>query len=258
MMARNTLIDPRVVGLGLLSLAVWIGTTGSVVTGALWAGALLVLLLMLRAWVRERPALPRYSLVWVVTAAAMTMVLYLLFAPGGGVELYHVGPVRITGEALRAGAIMALRLLAFAFLAATAALLVPPLHLAAGLTRLLLPLRQLGVPVEQVFYFAFFLLKMFPFLVRETRIIRLAQESRGVVFSGPMIVRWRSFSALVLPVFSSAMRRSDQLALALASRGFDTRYVPAAATMLRLRRGDWVVVTALLAGWGVWLWLRLA
>jgi energy-coupling factor transport system ATP-binding protein len=130
--------------------------------------------------------------------------------------------------------------------------------MAAGFTRVLLPLKRAGVPVESVFYFVFFLLRMFPLLVRESHAIRLAQQSRGIRFSGSPLARWRSLPALALPVFAAALRRSDQLALTLAARGVDTGRTPAAVKMLRFHRPDWILTAALLAGWGLWAWSRLA
>jgi energy-coupling factor transport system permease protein len=257
-MVTQTRLDPRVVGFGLLSVSVWIATTVSLVTGGVWTAALFALLVALRRRSQDRAILPRYWLAWVALVAVLTLLLYLLFAPGNGGALYRFGPLRITDVGLRTGAQMALRLIAFALLAVSAVLLSAPLYLAAGLTRVLLPVRRLGVPVQQVFYFTFFLLRMLPFLVREARTIRLAQQSRGICFSGSWAVRWRSLPAVILPVFSAAMRRGDQLAMALAARGFDIRRTPATVTILRFRRRDWILATSLLAGWGVWAWSRLS
>ncbi|MEW5701398.1 MAG: energy-coupling factor transporter transmembrane component T, partial [Candidatus Zixiibacteriota bacterium] len=167
------------------------------------------------------------------------------------------GMLRLTEAGLLLGMRMGLRLMALAVLAALAALVTAPLGMAAGVTRTLLLLRRVGVRVETIFYFVFFVLRMFPLLVRESHAIRLAQQSRGIRFSGSLRARWRSLPALLVPVFAAALRRSDQLALALAARGMDVRRTPAMVLALRFRGIDWFLTVAALAGWAVWLWFRL-
>jgi len=201
--------------------------------------------------------LPRYWFTWLALSATLTMLMYLLFVPADGDVLYQFGFLRATESGLLTGARMGLRLVALVFLAALAATLSAPLSLAAGLTRVLLPLRRCRVPVETVFYFAFFLLRMFPLLVRESRLIRLAQQSRGIHFGGSSWDRVHSLPALIVPVFAAGMRRGDQLALALAARGFDTRRVPTVVTALRFHVIDWLLAGLLFVGWSLWVWLRI-
>ena len=69
-------------------------------------------------------------------------------------------------------------------------------------------------------------------------------------------IRIRS-AAVVVPVLAAGIRRSEQLALSLSARGFDTRCVPAAVTNLRFRAMDWALAGTLLAAWGLWVFVRL-
>lgn len=247
--------DPRTWVTGFVSVAVWVSASDRLIPLACACGILLAVLLLTQ-WNGQRPSggvNTRSMIVWALVAAAITIVLYAVFGPERGSRVINVSGLAIKIEALRLGLVMALRLIALLLSSAVLLANVPPLRLATGLTRLLMPLRHLGVPVPSFFYLAFFLTRMIPNLIMETRMIAMAQRSRGVA-----IKKWKSAPALVLPLFASSLRRSDNAALVLASRGFDPRRIPAGVRELRLATADYVALIALLCGWGLWLYLQFA
>ncbi|MEW5702388.1 MAG: energy-coupling factor transporter transmembrane component T [Candidatus Zixiibacteriota bacterium] len=250
-------IDPRAAGLVFLSTAVWVIATTSVAGGLAWALGLILLLAGMSRQGHASAPLPRRWLAWTLLVAVATALLYAIFVSAGDDIVLQWGMLRLTETGLLLGMRMGLRLMALAVLAALAALVTAPLGMAAGVTRTLLPLRRVGVPVETIFYFAFFVLRMFPLLVRESHAIRLAQQARGIRFAGSLWARWRSLPALLVPVFAAALRRGDQLALALAARGMDVRRTPAMVLALRFRGIDWFLSVVVFAGWAAWLWFRL-
>ncbi len=251
-------LDPRTVILLFLSGALWIGSCRTVWGAAVWVGIALLCALSFRR---------RDSLVigtgtslmrWAVPMAAVVALLYSLLQTDGGPALISLGPVQVGRDGLVTGIRLGLRLIAFAGLTAVVANLATPSGIASGMTRLLLPFGKLGLPVASVYYLMFFMLRMFPLLSQELQTIRLGQRSRGVRFDGPWRHRIRMSAGLIVPAFAAALRRSDRLSDALASRGFDVRRIPASVMELRLSSWDWVMLIVLAAGWAAWAVARLA
>ena len=245
-------LDPRAWVLGFLSSAIWISTSLSLIPLLIFAVALLLLLAVRRDRTHGMQMRLRTMILWVSSASLLTIVLYTVFGPSMDGDAVQVSGVHIQYDALSLGLIMAAKLSALLFLSGVLLSFVAPLTLATGITGLCLPSRHLGVPVANFFYLAFFLTRMIPRLIQELGILRLAQRSRGIAVS-----KWRSYHALALPMFASALRRSDSTALVLASRGFDSHRIPASVQALRYRKLDYVALVTIVAGWGVWLYLSL-
>ncbi|HWO56974.1 MAG TPA: energy-coupling factor transporter transmembrane component T [bacterium] len=248
--------DPCVWLAAYASAIVWIGlaTDGKVLLG--WLSALALLLFAQAARGRLDWRAVRQVFVWVMVSGALTVLLYLLLGPESGSDGLRLWGVVIPRERLALGAGMGLRLAALICASVLLVTAVAPLRLAAGVTRWLLPLRHLGLPVAQFYYLAFFLVAMVPNFLNESRLIRLAQNSRGIGGGGGLIARARAYPSLVVPVFAAAIRRSDAIALVLASRGFDTARIPAAVHGLRLGTIDYIGLGLLAAGWIVWILAR--
>ena len=185
--------------------------------------------------------------------ALVVTVMYTLFQPGGAHPLGRLGPLQISAEGLSMGIRLGLRFLAFAGLAAAVTMLANSSGLAAGVTRLLLPLRAIGLQVASLYFLMFFMFRMYPILSEELQTIRMGQRSRGVRFDGPWHTRIRASTAIVIPAFAAALRRADRLSAALASRGFDVRRVPREVLSMRFAIRDWLAALLLIAGWTAWL-----
>ena len=80
-------------------------------------------------------------------------------------------------------------------------------------------------------------LRFIPTLLDETERIMKAQASRGVDFNhGGIFKRFGAVIALIIPLFVSALERSEELANAMIVRGYDPR---ANRTRYRLLRFSW-------------------
>jgi energy-coupling factor transporter transmembrane protein EcfT len=191
-------------------------------------------------------------MLWVLVAAALTILLYAIFGPTTTGRVVQLAGVRIAIDPLLLGVVMAAKLVALLLLSNVLLRCVSPLALATGITGLLMPLRYLGVPLSNFFYLAFFLTRMIPNLLSESRLIALAQRSRGVPTR-----TWTAYPALALPMFASALRRSDSMTIVLTSRGFDTSRIPAIVSSLRFTATDYLALTILTMGWALWIYLQV-
>ena len=94
-----------------------------------------------------------------------------------------------------------------------------PNHLTDGLERLLRPLRLFKVPVHEISMMMSIALRFIPILMEETDKIMKAQMARGADFeSGSLINRAKSLVPLLVPLFISAFRRANDLAMAMEAR----------------------------------------
>ena len=88
-----------------------------------------------------------------------------------------------------------------------------PILLTDGLESLLNPLKALKVPVHELAMIMSIALRFIPTLIEETDKIMSAQRARGAEFeSGNLMPRAKALIPLLVPLFISAFRRSDELA----------------------------------------------
>lgn len=250
-MTTSTLtFDPRIAIAGFISVVIWISTVDSLATSLIWLSAAFLTLTL--ATIRHDRALLWRAFLSALVAASLILVLFLLFDPAHGGSPIQIGPLKTSSGSLFAGMRMAARLMSLVLVATLFLAHVDALRLSAGVTKLLMPLRHVGVPVLNVFYFSYFLIAMTPLLVDESRVIRMAQRSRGWNTGSGLWTRLRSTNALILPTLSAGLRRGDQIAMALSARGFSPDIVPSIIKRLRLGMRDWISLAILAGGWVLW------
>jgi energy-coupling factor transport system permease protein len=94
-----------------------------------------------------------------------------------------------------------------------------PNQLTDALEDLLRPLRKLHVPVHEIAMMMSIALRFIPILMEETDKIRTAQMARGADFeSGNLIQKIKALVPLLVPLFVSAFRRANDLAMAMEAR----------------------------------------
>lgn len=94
-----------------------------------------------------------------------------------------------------------------------------PISLTDGIEHLLGPFRKIGVPAHELAMMMSIALRFIPTLLEETDKIMKAQTARGADFeSGGIISRAKSLIPLLVPLFISAFRRADELAVAMEAR----------------------------------------
>ena len=94
-----------------------------------------------------------------------------------------------------------------------------PIMLTDGLESLLGPLKKIRVPVHELTMIMSIALRFIPLLIEETDKIMSAQRARGADFdSGNLMQRARALIPLLVPLFVSALRRAEELAVAMECR----------------------------------------
>ena len=94
-----------------------------------------------------------------------------------------------------------------------------PIALTDGLELLLNPLKKLKVPVHEMTIMMSMALRFIPTLIEETDKIMSAQKARGADFeTGSLVERAKALLPVLVPLFVSAFRRADELAVAMESR----------------------------------------
>lgn len=94
-----------------------------------------------------------------------------------------------------------------------------PIALTNGLEILMMPLTKIGVPSHEIAMMMTIALRFIPTLLEETDKIMKAQMARGADFeTGNLVQRAKALVPLLVPLFISAFRRADDLAIAMESR----------------------------------------
>lgn len=94
-----------------------------------------------------------------------------------------------------------------------------PIALTDGLELLLNPLKKVKLPVHEMTIMMSMALRFIPTLIEETDKIMSAQKARGADFeTGSLMDRAKALLPVLVPLFVSAFRRADELAVAMESR----------------------------------------
>ncbi len=154
----------------------------------------------------------------IILLLMITLVFNLFFTSGGNV-LVSVGILKITDEGLRASVYMGLRLVYLIVGSSLMTLTTTPNALTDGIESLLRPLNKVKVPVHEIAMMMSIALRFIPILLEETDKIMKAQIARGAdLESGSIIERAKSMIPILVPLFVSAFRRANDLAMAMEAR----------------------------------------
>ena len=151
-------------------------------------------------------------------------------------------PLRLTAEGMAQGALFGLRLAILILVASLLTLTTSPIDLTDGLERLMAPLRRVRVPVHELAMMMVIALRFIPLLIEEADRLRKAQISRGASFEGGWIRKAKSLIPLLVPLFLSAFRKADQLALAMEARSYRGGEGRTSFTQLKLEAKDRVAL----------------
>ena len=148
---------------------------------------------------------------------AITMVFNILFTPGE--VLVRIWKITITREGVAMACRMSVRLIFLMIGSSLMTLTTTPNQLTDALESLLGPLKKIHVPVHEISMMMSIALRFIPILLEETDKIMKAQMARGADFeSGNLVQRTKAMVPLLVPLFVSAFRRADELALAMEAR----------------------------------------
>ncbi len=182
-----------------------------------------------------------------------TMTLHLFLTPGP--EIFRVGPIAGTWSGLVQGLFIGVRLVILIMFTSLLTLTTSPIELTDGLEDILKPFKRIGVPAHELAMMMTIALRFIPTLLEEAERIMRAQMARGADFeSGNMVKRAKSLVPLLVPLFVSAFRRADDLAMAMEARGYRGGEGRTRMRVFRLQTRDFVafglviVVTLLVIG----------
>ena len=153
----------------------------------------------------------------IVFLLLITVVFNLFLTPG--TPLIHLWKLTITYEGLALASMMAVRLIFLIIGSSVMTLTTTPNHLTDGLESLMNPMKKIHVPVHEISMMMSIALRFIPILLEETDKIMKAQMARGADFeSGSIIKRAKNLVPLLVPLFISAFRRANDLAMAMEAR----------------------------------------
>ena len=148
---------------------------------------------------------------------AFTAVLNLFYTPGTVIAQFWI--FHVTREGVITAIAMMLRISLLIMGTFLLTYTTSPIRLTDGLEDLLGPLKKLGVPVHELAMMMSIALRFIPTLIEETDKIMSAQRARGADFeSGNLLQRAKALIPLLVPLFVSAFRRADELAVAMECR----------------------------------------
>jgi len=180
---------------------------------------------------------------------ALTVVLNMFFSGiQGGTPLFSIGPVAVTREAFLRALFIGTRLIGLVIVTSLLTYTTSPVELTDGMERLLRPFRRIGVPAHELAMMMTIALRFIPTLLQETEKIMKAQMARGAEFArGGLLRRARAMIPILVPLFVSAFRRADELALAMEARCYRGGEGRTRLKQLRFASRDAVAVVVTLA-----------
>ena len=145
-------------------------------------------------------------------------VIFNLFLTEG-TPVFHIWKLTVTKEGIYLAAFMMVRLIFLIMGSSLMTLTTTPTHLTDGLEKALSPLKVIKVPVHEISMMMSIALRFIPILLEETDKIMKAQIARGAdMESGNLIQKAKAMIPILVPLFVSAFRRANDLAMAMEAR----------------------------------------
>ena len=187
-----------------------------------------------------------------------TAVLNLFFVSGEGEPLVHFWVLNIYAEGLRYAILMAVRVMALIAGTSLLTYTTSPIVLTDAIEQLLKPLGRLHFPVHELAMMMSIALRFIPTLIEETDKIMNAQKARGAMLdNGSMMERVKALVPVLIPLFISAFRRADELAMAMECRCYRGGDGRTRLKVLRCEKQDYIDLAVCIACFAVILASRL-
>ena len=159
------------------------------------------------------------SLKPIVPIVLFTAVLNLFFVTGEGEPLVHIWVLKIYGEGIRYAILLTVRVCALIAGTSLLTYTTSPIVLTDAIENLLRPLAKIHFPVHELAMMMTIALRFIPTLIEETEKIMNAQKARGAMLdNGKFMDRIKALVPVLIPLFISAFRRADELAMAMECR----------------------------------------
>ena len=179
------------------------------------------------------------SLKPIVPIVLFTAVLNLFFVPGEGEPLVHIWVLKIYGEGIRYAILLTVRVCALIAGTSLLTYTTSPIVLTDAIENLLRPLAKIHFPVHELAMMMTIALRFIPTLIEETEKIMNAQKARGAMIdNGTFTQRIKALVPVLIPLFISAFRRADELAMAMECRCYHGGEGRTRLKQLHMHRSD--------------------
>lgn len=229
-------LDPRSKILAVLIYIVALFLAKNALSYALLAAALLVCV----AISRVKPAALFKGLKPLLFIVVFTALLNLFYIRTGEV-LFSWWKLVITVDGVQTAIFMVLRIVLLVSSTFMLTYTTAPMALTDGLESLLSPLKVFHAPVHEFAMMMSIAMRFIPTLVEEADKIMNAQKARGADFeNGRLTERAKALLPLLIPLFVSAFRRADELAVAMESRCYHGGEGRTRLKQLKMAACDWL------------------
>ena len=153
----------------------------------------------------------------VLLIICFTLLVNLFMIPGD--VLVQFWRLKITMQGVETAAFMGIRLVLLIIGSSLLTLTTRPISLTDGIESLLSPFKRLGLPAHELAMMMTIALRFIPTLLEETDKIMKAQQARGADFeTGNILRRAKALVPILVPLFISAFRIAQDLAMAMEAR----------------------------------------
>ncbi len=206
-----------------------------------WAYLTCFLFLLVAIIVSQVPLKSILKSVKAILFVVLVTVLINVFFHDEGKVLFSWWKITITDDGLIFASKMAMRLVFLVISTSLVTLTTTPVSLTDGMESLLRPLKVIRFPVHDMAVIMSIALRFIPSFTEEIDKIMMAQKARGASFDhGNIFKRARSLLPVLIPLFVSAFRRADELALAMDARCYNATEKRTKMKVLKFRLSDLV------------------
>lgn len=174
---------------------------------------------------------------------AFTFLLHIFITKDGSVLVEIFSFEIYTGGVIQGFAI-SMRFFLLILMTSLLTLTTTPIEITDAVEDMLHPLKKLKFPVHELALMMSISLRFIPTLMQETDKISKAQASRGVDFrTGPVKERIQAVVPLLVPLFVSAFKRAEELAMAMEARGYQGDVGRTKLRELKIGKNDiWIYI----------------
>ncbi|MDE6580799.1 MAG: energy-coupling factor transporter transmembrane protein EcfT, partial [Ruminiclostridium sp.] len=148
-----------------------------------------------------------------------TAILNLFFVKGEGEPLVDWQFITIYMEGISTAIFMIVRIICLIIGMSLLTYTTSPIVLTDAIERLLSPLKKIKLPVHELAMMMTIALRFIPTLIEETDKIMSAQKARGADLDiGGLMKRAKALVPILIPLFVSAFKRANELAMAMECR----------------------------------------
>jgi len=182
----------------------------------------------------------------VMIIICFTLIVNLFTIPGEVIA--HIWKFTITMEGVRTAAFMGIRLTLLIIGSSLLTFTTRPIHLTDGIESLLSPFKKVGLPAHELAMMMSIALRFIPTLLEETDKVMKAQQARGADFeTGNILRRAKALIPILVPLFISAFRIAQDLAMAMEARCYGSGIKRTRMNEIRFDRRDVIATIIIVA-----------